>query len=823
MTKRGKRSAKQRHSQAGHGTGSIEQGIAAHRQGDLDQAKSIYRRILDRQPHRADAMHLLGFAEFQSGQLPAAIKLLQAAVEADPANAEYRNNLALACLASGDLDKGREHCRSGLKLGHRDGQGYLHVAIELFMNDRLALAEAAVELGLLIQADMPEAYNYLGIIRAAQNDFNGAIQKYRYAIGLKSDYAEAWNNLGNAYRDSHRVSEAIPCYERAIRLHPPFAAAHNNLGLALANSGDARAAVGHYERAIELDPQFFQAWNNLGSVQADEGNHSQAIECYLRAIALNPRSAETYTNLGVAFRRVGQTREAVTCFRRAIILNPNSAKIYAQLAFAYADAGDDVLAARCCEQASRLDPDQPLWRLVSASIVPVVFGDLAEMDQCWQRLSNVVSELNDNSPEFDFRDVEGIATGCPFNLQYFENDLRPLKESYARIFSHAWERFGPRDVTRRTRLSRGRRRIGLVVTDGHEPIFLKSLRGVIERINHQEFELLVIASSRTAAIVRSNISCDHVQVVPTSGRIERVAKAIEDVACDLLYYWEIGTDVTNYFLPFQRLAPIQVTSWGVQVTSGIPNVDYYLSSALVEPDDAPSHYSEQLVLAKTLLTYRSRSELVNPLPREYFNIPPAARWYVCPQQPGKFHIDFDSMLESILRHDDHGVVVITGDASGAGARALRDRFQKRLADVADRIVLLPRLENRVYLSLIRNADVLLDPPHFGGVNTTYDCLSLGKVIVTLPSRFHRARYTFGCYQKMGLMDFVARDREEYVKLAVDLACDSDYRIAAEEKIGDASAVLFEDLEAVHEHERIFRELIETARRDPETVLRCERP
>jgi len=39
---------------------------------------------------------------------------------------------------------------------------------------------------------------------------------------------------------------------------------------------------------------------------------------------------------------------------------------------------------------------------------------------------------------------------------------------------------------------------------------------------------------------------------------------------------------------------------GTSVTSGLPTIDYYLSSQLMEPENAQAHYSEKLILHQTL-------------------------------------------------------------------------------------------------------------------------------------------------------------------------------------------------------------------------------
>ena len=79
--------------------------------------------------------------------------------------------------------------------------------------------------------------------------------------------------------------------------------------------------------------------------------------------------------------------------------------------------------------------------------------------------------------------------------------------------------------------------------------------------------------------------------------------------------------------------------------------------------------------------------------------------------------------------------------------------------------------------LLAVSDVLLDPIHFGGGNTTYEGLAVDTPIVTLPSNFLRGRITFAFYKQMNMLDCVVENRQDYVKLALRLGTDSDYRDA----------------------------------------------
>ena len=104
-------------------------------------------------------------------------------------------------------------------------------------------------------------------------------------------------------------------------------------------------------------------------------------------------------------------------------------------------------------------------------------------------------------------------------------------------------------------------------------------------------------------------------------------------------------------------------------------------------------------------------------------------------------------------------------------RLLIDRLRQAYPDVAGRIVVLPRLSMDGFLHLQALADVLLDTIHFGGGNTSLEAFTFGTPIVTLPGRFLRSRITYACYEQMGILDCVAADPEDYVRIAVRLGTD----------------------------------------------------
>ena len=130
-----------------------------------------------------------------------------------------------------------------------------------------------------------------------------------------------------------------------------------------------------------------------------------------------------------------------------------------------------------------------------------------------------------------------------------------------------------------------------------------------------------------------------------------------------------------------------------------------------------------------------------------------------------------------------------------------------MPDVLERIHFVAWQFYNDFLNLNAISDVLLDPVYFGGGRTTYESLSMGLPIVTMPSKMLSGRMALAMYKKMGVMDCVADTPQQYIDLAVKLAGNADFRGVVRRKIKEANSVLFEDMEAVRELERFFKEAV----------------
>jgi predicted O-linked N-acetylglucosamine transferase (SPINDLY family) len=140
-------------------------------------------------------------------------------------------------------------------------------------------------------------------------------------------------------------------------------------------------------------------------------------------------------------------------------------------------------------------------------------------------------------------------------------------------------------------------------------------------------------------------------------------------------------------------------------------------------------------------------------------------------------------------------------------------LRRGIPDVAERIRFLARVPGIAhYYSRLKHADVLLDPLHYAGGNTSLEGFAFGKPIVTLPGAFMRGRHTLGMYRAMGMDDCIAASAAHYAELAVKLGTDAAFRNAVSERISARNAVLYEDERVVLQLEQALLKAAEVRRR-----------
>lgn len=637
-----------------------------------------------------------------------------------------------------------------------------------------------------------------------------ALEAYETAVTLSPGDAAWLNDHGTALLDAGRLDSALAALGEAARLSEGRWDIHYNLGNALQAAGRWEEARGAFERALALEPAAIPVRNNLGSCLHALGRHAEAAACFSELLREQPDSVDLRNNLGAALQGGGAPDVAVDQFRQALALDPRHAGAQSNLAQALQELGYDEEARGAFEQLHRLTGEDSAL-VCRATVLPVIPASARAIADARGRLARELSELMNRPLEIPHPERTLAYTG--FHLAYHGEDDRPLLEQLARLHLHACPSLGW--VAPHVEAWRGpgaRIRVGFLSRFLHAHSIGKTSRGLIERLDRRRFEVIAIhVPPVTDDTVARGIRAAADGNVDLPADLAQARQVLAALRLDVLFFQEIGLDPYSRFLAFARTAPVQCVSFGHPNTTGIPHMDWWISSANFEPEGATAHYSERLWLAQGLgtLAYYHRPAVPRArLGRAELGLPEGRALHFCPHTLFRMHPDFDALLAGVLEADSAAELVFLEGRQPAWLRRYLNRLAAAVgAGAMRRVRVLPAQPHERFLQIMAVVDSVLDPVGFNGMNNSLDAFAAGTPVVTLPHRFQRGRHTTGMYRRMDWMDCVARDADDYVRIATALGRDRDYAAAARAQIAARSHLLFEDQAVVHEFERFFEESV----------------
>ena len=392
---------------------ALQRGIAAHKEGKLQEAEQLYRVILQSNPAHPDANHNLGVLAVSVNKAEAALPLFEAALKGNPKIEQFWLSYADALIKTEKFDIARQIVEQAktqgvdeerlnllqtelkaaakfhesqsndqtkaLKLSekrkksakrrkskkasgqnlqaHSPSRQQVSILLEHYENGRFAEVE---KLAASMTKRFPEhafGWKALGAALKQTGRISESLYPTQKSVQLAPQDADAHSNLGNTLNDLGRLKEAEASFRKAIALKPDLAGAYSNLGITLEELGRLDDAEASYRKAIALKPDYAKAHYNLGITLQELGKLNDAEASYGKAIALKPDYAEAHSNLGNTLKELGRLDEAEASYRKAIALKPDYAEAHSNLGTTLNDLGQLEEAENSFKQALTFKPD----------------------------------------------------------------------------------------------------------------------------------------------------------------------------------------------------------------------------------------------------------------------------------------------------------------------------------------------------------------------------------------------------------------------------------------------------------------------------------
>ena len=570
-------------------------------------------------------------------------------------------------------------------------------------------------------------------------------------------------------------------------------------------AGNTDEASRLYNRVLATNPNNVTALVNQSVIFIDHQNYTHAKSLLEHAIKIAPKDAEALNNYGNVLKELGEPNNSIAQFQLAHKITPDNSIISCNLGRALLRKGDYKSAIQILESAIKINPNDSCIKFINALALPTIPENLDQLNEARKRQCALINDLLKNNLKLADPLAEiGMTNFISAYQGYDDYDIQKKLAACYKIACPKLNYIAPHIGQKR---KNGRIRIGFISAHLGNHTIAKLNYSLISGLNKNKFELYLFClggNKRSKDQILEKFATNVDKISFPNPTLDHMHSTISEAELDLVYYPDIGMEPLSYFLGFSRLAPVQCVTWGHPISTGISTIDYFISSELTELETSNPQYTEKLLRLNCFSTdYIRPNKQSLKKSRVDFRIKDETHLYICPQSLFKFHPDFDEILAGILRIDQHGEIILLEGQHQEWTIRLKSRFKESIPDVADRIKFLPRLSGVDFLEFISLADVILDTPHFCGGNTSYEAFSLGKIVVTLPSKFLRGRLTLGLYRQMDIDMLVAKSAEEYIKIAVKYGSNKQARDSIETLIRKAQKTIFGTKDSILAHEEFF--------------------
>lgn len=669
-----------------------------------------------------------------AGQSETAVRLIQAAIAANPSNAGFHNNLGNALQAQGNFAEAITAYHKALELQPSDADAQFNLGSALERLEKYQQAEDCYRRVIALEPAMAEAHNNLGTTLQGQGKLSEAAESYRKAIAIAPKFAQAHSNLGNALREQGDFEGAIASYSTALSSKPDYAEAHYNLGNVFLEAGRLQEAAVSYQKAIELSPRFAEAHDNLGTALRKLGMLEEAVARYRHAISLRPGYAGGYSNLGIALQEIGHLAEAVENYEKALAMRPDYAEAFYNLGTAYQDLGRFAEAIGSYEKALSLKAD-----LVAA----------------YSNLIYIHATIRDVPPEEELKLAR--------------------KWEEAALDEHSRNEARNRKFVRSSRAGR-RLKIGIVSAEIGDHAVAEFLEPFLRALDRARFHLTlfptVVRPGTRAARIQGLADAFH----PVAGFSDAKAAAFVR-SCDIDVLMDTTGHTRNCRLGIfaHRAAPVQFTYlyWS---TTGLTEMDWYLADEYL-PTAFDHHFSEKIWrMPRLAVCYRGDRSL------------PESSWR--PSADGTIWLgSFNRYIK--IREATLRLWAKVMSAQPESKLLLEDRraddsdaHQRILATLASQGISEERIEfepalpgHECHMLLYNRIDIALDTIPFNSGTTACDALWMAVPLVAIDGDWSGGRMASTFLRGIGRPEWVVRNEEEYVAAVCALARDIPQRKA----------------------------------------------
>ena len=483
------------------------------------------------------------------------------------------------------------------------------------------------------------------------------------------------------------------------------------------------------------------------------GNKDKAYSMFKSMLDQKVEDADIYCHLGMINESKGQLDKAVKYYNEALKIDPDLIPALANLGNQLKSSGYLSAAYKNFSKAIQNSSKNSLLYSNFANVLV----SMAEHKKAYQMYLKALS-LNPN----------GITPYSNFLLSLNYKNIYSDQEIFS--FHHKFSDLLNEKKTSRTGYDHKKLRIGYVSADFKTHSVAYFIKGILHFHDRGKFDIFCYSDVPkpdliTEEIAGMDLTFKNVSSLSNNDLHQLIIEDEIDILVDL------GGHTAKRLQVFsQRSAPVQLSYLGYGNTTGLKNMDYRIVDKVT--DQADSLTSEELIrLNRAFIAFCPPEPII-----EIEDTPALTNNYIT---FGSFN-NLPKLSDEVLRLWMRILKKVPSSKIMLKTKAFNDeniksnllkKFNARGID-SERVELLGFQTNPVnHLLNYKKIDIALDPFPYNGTTTTCEALHMSVPLICLKGKSHISRVSASLLEHSGLQSLVAKDKNEYLKIAVELAGD----------------------------------------------------
>lgn len=777
-------------------------GLACLENTDFRSAETVFLETLKLAPRSVPTLNNLAIAQYEQGKVADAALTATKVIKIDQRNIDAYLMLSTCQKEQQRYDDVFKICQTLIEIDPTIAEAHCNLGYAFNKVEKYEDAIACFDRAIALRPQFADAHLNRANALSSLRRFEDAFAAYDQALALNPGLAEAWLGRGNTFSDIRRYNDAFGAYDKALALRPDLEGARLGRGNAFSELELYDDALAAFDQILALKPDSEGAWLGRGNVFSDLKRYDEAFSAYDKALAFKPDSAGAWLGRGNTFSDLKRYEEAFAAYDKALVLKPNLAEAWLGRGNAFSDLKryDEALAA--FEKALALKPDLAEAWLGRGN----VFGDLRRYDQALAAFDKALvlrpdltdaeaARLHSKMHLCDWRDLDAECKRLrasitsthkspgPFVFLGFTESSRELKK-YAEQWTARRFPAATHSTWRGAAYKHDKIRIAYVSSDFRQHAIAFLSAGMFEAHDKSLFEVSAISTGpRDTSEIRKRLERSFDVFIDASALSdEDTALRIREKEIDLLIDLNGYTAGSRMGVFAHRSAPIQVNYLGYPGTSGADYMDYIIADPHVIPQSQLEFYTEKIAFLPHCYQANDRKRIVGDrkFSRAELGLPLAGFVFCCFNNnykilPGLFD-SWMAMLSKI-----NGSVLWLLEDNAIASENLRKEASARGID-PERLVFAKRMSLEDHLARHRSADLFLDTLPYNAHTTASDALWAGLPILTRTGDTFAGRVATSLLNAIGLPELVARTREGYGHLAVELATHPEKLASIKDKL-----------------------------------------